>query len=164
MTATRSSIRFLITASAFILAALLIPVQARAAAATFTDVNVSETSFYNACTGENVTITSGTLHIVTQVTNDADGGYHLDMRGNAQNVVAIGDATGTTYHLAGDFWGEQNGRSDGSPQVDQLITLHNVVSEGPSPNVTIHIVTHMTIDANGVVTADITSVNTGCNG
>jgi hypothetical protein len=164
MTATRSSIRSLITASALVLAALLIPAQARAAAATMSDVNVSGTSFYNTCTGENVTITSGTLHIVTQVTNDANGGYHIDVRGNAQNVVAIGDSTGTIYHLAGDFWGEQNGRSDGSPQVDQLVTLHNVVSKGPSPNLTIHILIHMTIDANGAVTADITSVNVDCHG
>ena len=163
-TVIRRSLTSLWAAVALAVAGAFAPIPVRADGATITDLNVSGMSFYDACTAENVTITSGILHLVSQATTDADGGYHITIRGNAQNVVATGDATGTTYHLAGDFWGEQNGREDGAPSVVQLVQLHNVISEGPGANVTIHIVTHVTVDANGVVTADVESINADCSG
>ncbi len=135
-----------------------------AAAPTTTDLDVSGKRFLNACTGENVTIVEGTLHILTDWRSDGAGGVHVTVRGNAEHVVAQGETSGVVYHLAGDWWAEQNGRADGSPMVVQLVEVHNMISEGPSANVIVHIVSHVTIDAEGRTTVTVESLRSECRG
>ena len=129
-----------------------------------THLDVSGKRFYNACSGEYVTIVSGTLHILADSRTDGSGGVHVTIRGNAQDVIASGETTGITYHFAGDWWGEGNGRADGSAFVVQLVEVHNMISEGPTANVIVHIVDHVTVDANGRTTIALDSFSSECRG
>lgn len=54
--------------------------------------------FFNPCAGEDMTITDGTLQFVTNMSRDASGGFHVQVRGNAQGVVATGDVSGDNRH------------------------------------------------------------------
>ncbi len=149
-----------------LLAATVVIASANGASATptTTDLDVSGKRFYNACSGEYVTIVSGTLHILANSRTDGAGGVHVTIRGNAQHVLAEGETTGTTYHFAGDWWGEANGRADGKPFVVQLVEVHNMISEGPTANVIVHIVSHVTVDANGRTTVMVASMSSECRG
>jgi hypothetical protein len=52
---------------------------------------------FNPCTGEDMTITDGTVQIVINMSGDASGGFHVQVRGAAQGVVATGDVSGDMY-------------------------------------------------------------------
>lgn len=145
-------------------AGVLVTASAASAAPSITKLDVSGHRFFNACTDEYVVIEDGTLQIVTDTRRDSAGGVHVTVRGNAQKVVARGETSGVTYHLAGDWWGEVNARPDGSPIVVHLVEVHNMVSEGPSENVTVHAVAHVTINANGTTSTTIDSFTSECRG
>jgi hypothetical protein len=125
---------------------------------------VAGTTFLNPCTGEHMTITEGTLQLLVRIGVDADGGLHLIVHGSAQGVAATGEFTGSRYRLAGDFWGETNGAADGSPLTMQFVELHNVLSPGSADNFTVLLVSHLTVNADGTVTAVLDSASTQCRG
>lgn len=120
--------------------------------------------FLDPCTGEHITITDGTLQLLVEVNDDSAGGLHLVVHGNAQGVVATGETTGGMYRLAGDFWTEQNIAGDGFPLVVQLVEVHDVLSQGSGENFIVHLVSHLTINAAGVVTASVDSISAECRG
>jgi hypothetical protein len=137
-----------------------------AAAGTSTQIvreDVTGTVFLNPCTGEHITITSGTLQLLV-TTNDTIGGLHLVVHGNAQGVIAAGETTGDMYRLAGDFWIEQNVAADGFPLVVQVVETHDVLSAGSAPNFLVHLVSHLTINANGTISAAVSSASADCHG
>ncbi len=125
---------------------------------------VAGVGFLNPCTGEGLTISDGSLQLLTHVTEDDAGGLHLSIRGSAQGVVAEGDVTGRLYRLAGDFWSESNIGLGGLPFTTTLVEVHNVISAGASENVMIHILWHLTVDPNGVVRGSVDSLRTECGG
>lgn len=120
--------------------------------------------FLNPCTGERITITDGTLQVLVQVTADATGGRHVVIHGNAQGVKATGEISGDTYRLSGDFWTEQNVAGDGFPLVLQMVEVHNVLSPGSADNFIVHLVSHLTVNADGTITALVDSVSAECRG
>jgi hypothetical protein len=97
-------------------------------------------------------------------TTSPNGGLHFDIRGNAQGVVATGATSGDSYRLAGDFWSEQTVRNASYPLVLTVVEVHNAVSAGSAQNFIVHIVRHLTIDANGIVTASVDAVSAECQG
>lgn len=156
--------RVLTTAVAGILTLLI--AAGPAAAGTFTEIvpeNVIGMMFLNPCTGEHITITSGTLQLLVTM-NDTTSGLHLVVHGNAQGVTAVGESTGVTYRLAGDFWFETNVAAGGFPVVVQMVETHDVISAGSTANVLVHLVSHLTINANGAVTAAVSSASAECRG
>jgi hypothetical protein len=120
--------------------------------------------FENPCTGERITITDGTLQVLVEVKGDSAGGLHIVVHGNAQGVVATGETTGDMYRLAGDFWTEQNIAGGGFPVVVQLVEVHDVLSQGSGENFIVHLLSHLTINADDVVTASVDSVSAECRG
>jgi hypothetical protein len=121
-------------------------------------------TFLNPCTAEYITITGGTLQFLIRMSQDAAGGRHAVIHGSAQGVVATGEITGDTYRLAGDFWIEENASGGGFPLVVQMVEVHDVLSEGSADNLIIRLVSHLTVNADGTVTALVDSVRTECRG
>jgi hypothetical protein len=134
------------------------------AASTISRTDLTGTTFVNPCTAEPFTITSGTFQLIVDTTADGADGLHVDIRGNAQGVVAVGLISGGSYRLAGDFWSELNVRNPGYPMTFQIVEVHDVLSSGSSPNFIVHVVRHVTIAADGSVTSAIDSVNAACLG
>jgi hypothetical protein len=121
--------------------------------------------FLNPCTGEHMTITDGTLQFVINLSGDANGGFHMQVRGAAQGVVATGDVSGDMYRLAGDFWIEENvGADDALPLVVQVVEVHNVLSQGSSDNLIVRVLSHLTINPDGRVAAFVDSISSECRG
>jgi hypothetical protein len=106
------------------------------------------------CTGEQVHVT-GTIHLVTVVTLDANGGTHTEMHFNVQGVSGVGLTSGTRYR---GIHTETHSSNTAGPAPSEFTTRINImlISEGGSSNLTIRdALLHVTVNANGTVTASI---------
>jgi hypothetical protein len=162
-----SHVRFgarLVRTAAFAVVLTLATAGVASAASTITRTDLTGTTFLNPCTSEPITIVGGTFQLIVNSTTDANGGLHFDIRGNAQGVVATGATSGDSYRLAGDFWSEQTVRNASYPLVLTVVEVHNAVGTGSAQNFIVHIVRHLTIDANGDVTASVDGVSAACRG
>jgi hypothetical protein len=115
---------------------------------------------FDSCTGESVHV-SGTIHIVTVVTLDGGGGTHTEMHFNVQGVSGVGLSTGTQYR--GIHTETHSSNSDG-PAPSEFTTRIDIklISEGASSNLTIRdVLVHVTVNADGTVTASIDNVTVG---
>jgi hypothetical protein len=102
------------------------------------------------CPNTVLTVTSGVFKIVTHETLTPSGAYHLGVEANAQGVKAVAP-TGAAYQAPGGFWIEMNMTPGATTQTE--VDVLNVIGQGSAPNFTIRGVVHMTVDANGNVTA-----------
>ncbi len=103
---------------------------------------------------------SGVVHMVFSVTTDASGGLHVDTHSNNQGVSGSGITTGDKYQATGGnrFSSNTNGAASEFTFVDSF----QLIGQGPGNNLVIHETVHMTINANGDVTANILSVDSEC--
>jgi hypothetical protein len=104
------------------------------------------------CNDTVLSVTSGVFKIVTHETLTPSGAYHLGVEGNAQGVHAVA-ATGATYQLPGGFWIEMNVTPGATTQTET--DVFNAIGQGSALNFTVRGVVHMTLDANGNVTASV---------
>lgn len=134
--------------------------------AAFTLTQVNELPVYpfnsvpcaNGGAGEDVLL-SGTIHQVFHITSNANG-FHLTTHQNPGDVTGTGQTTGDTYHGAGSSTYHLNveaGQTVNSTNNFQLI------GEGSASNLTLHVETHLTINANGEVTVSRSDSRIECD-
>jgi hypothetical protein len=110
----------------------------------------------NPCNGETFTYT-GSFHGVFNVTLDGSGGFHLVSNDNI-HVSGTGDQ-GNSY--VGDE--TDNSTFNGRVGFEQTFTTNfNMISNGAAPNFYIHVLGHLTVNANGTVTANIFNISASC--
>ncbi len=105
---------------------------------------------------------SGTLHILTRVTVDSAGGVHLTTHFQPQGVGGIGLTTGDHYRGTGVTRTTSNERSAGFPASSTFVNNVRVIGQGPGNNFDLHQTVHVTVNANGDVTANVTNSRTTC--
>jgi hypothetical protein len=135
------------TASAAVVSNTIVPIPAN-------------TVIFDSCTGEGVHVT-GSIHAVTVATVDADGGTHTDFHFNVQGVSGVGLVTGTQYR---GIHTETHSSNSDEPTPSEITTRIDIklISEGDSSNLTIRdVLLHVTVNADGTVTASIDNVTTG---
>ena len=120
----------------------------------------ANTLIFDKCTGELVHV-AGTIHLVTQLTEDAASGAHLEMHFNVEDVSGIGLTTGTQYRGVHNETHNSNASESGASEVTTRIDI-KLISEGSSDNLVIRdALIHATINADGVVTAAIDNLTVG---
>lgn len=138
-------------------ALLLIPLTAVAAIVANVHIPVSGAVF-NPCNGETVTF-SGIDHFTATVTLDGAGGFHMTSHDNV-HVTATG-SLGNSYEGNQEDNFEFNGRVG----VEQTFVLtFSEISKGSAPNFEMHILQHITVNANGTVTAFVDNITSNCRG
>jgi hypothetical protein len=138
-------------------ALLLIPVNAFPAVVVNVDIPVNGTVF-NPCNGETITF-SGIDHFTLHVTFDSAGGFHADAHDNI-HVTATGDQ-GNSYE--GNQ--EDNNPFNGKVGFEQTFGLtFSEISKGSAPNFEVHILQHITVNANGTVTVFFSNFASNCRG
>jgi hypothetical protein len=137
---------------------------ALAQAQTFTDSErvPLNTATFNPCTGELVTL-AGYLHLLTHTTVDEQGGVHLQSHVNPQQVSGT-STSGTEYRAVGKNRTESNTFSGGLPVEVTHVRTFNFISTDATDNFLLHETIHITINANGEVTAVVENVTTECRG
>jgi len=108
------------------------------------------------CTGEDVEL-SGTIHLVSQTQRDGSEVGHF----NWQNVSGVGLTSGTTYRAStvDTFRLEAPFPSD----IHSVRSLR-LISPGPGDDMLVMFLFHITINANGEITAEVEDVNFECVG
>jgi hypothetical protein len=147
-----------------IMVALFGPTSASAAAETYTD-NVRipyEFYVYVPCAaggaGEDVYL-SGTLHMLFHTTLDNSGGYHSKYHFQPQGITGTGLVTGAKYQATGVTQGMDNGKVGFE---STFVNNFKIIGQGPGNNFLIHENFHITVNANGEVTAYVDNFSVEC--
>lgn len=112
------------------------------------------------CTEEPIQFT-GTLHIVMHFTTSASGRSLSHLSFNDLNFAGVGLETGAKYRRTGAT--TQTEQVDGPlPIVVTITDAFNFIGQGSAPNLLIHTTFHVTVNANGEVTAEIDDFRLDC--
>ena len=103
---------------------------------------------------------SGNLHMLTEVTENASGGYHLVILHNPQGITGYGQTTGDEYQGTGSTLTETN--ISGLPSQYTYVNNFRIIGHNTGNNYLIHETTHVTINAQGETTADVNDVSITC--
>lgn len=108
--------------------------------------------------GEYVTL-SGTLHSLFVTTLDANGGFLTKYHNQPQGISGIGQTTGDKYQSTGVTQGTFTGNV-GSQQT--YVNNFKIIGQKPGNNYLIHETVHVTVNANGTVTANVSNFSAEC--
>ena len=138
---------------------LLMPVGSAMAANVVDESIPISLSAYNPCSGEAVDL-SGRVHYLVNVTEDATGGYHLDVHLNTQGVSGTGQTTGAKYEVNYTDTFQLNVTNAG---LEATAPLHlNVIGQGQAPNFLLHAQFHIRVDATGGLTTYVDGFRLEC--
>src|SRR5262245_9449841 len=108
-----------------------------------------------------VVVLTGELHILTAQEVDSDGGIHIKTHFQPQGISGVGSLTGAKYQGTGGTQEHINDHS--SPALeDTFVNNFRIIGQGPDNNFLVHTTFHVTINADGVVTADVLNSSTEC--
>ena len=111
--------------------------------------------------GELLTI-SGRLHILSTQTEDSAGGLHLTFHFQPQGATAIGPDTGDLYRAVGVTRGTTNIAADGLPFIDTFVNNFYMIGTANGVKFKLHNTVHVTINANGDLSADVDNSSVTC--
>jgi len=115
---------------------------------------------WNPCTGEDI-IFNGTYHCNDHGVEDSSGGLHLKIHDN-WHVVGVGVDSGIKY--TGNYiWNKKENISGLPYEFTDIIKL-SLISKGKETNSIFQMRVHITLNANGEVTADFEEVKIICTG
>ena len=113
----------------------------------------------NPCVPEAVSLT-GNINFRSHLTFDQAGGVHLRVHENTQGLSGTGLTTGAKYQVNSAEDQETNFKAI---PAESTFTMHsNVIAQGTVPNFVFHLTTHVTINANGEVTAMVLNQSSDC--
>jgi hypothetical protein len=145
-------------------AALMMPALAKATVTTThvktpIDITVSVPCALNG-TGELVKA-NGVLHTRFHTTLDANGGFHTQAHYQTQGISGIGLTSGDKYQLIGVIHQSFNGKV-GAANTTSTVVNGRVIGPGPGNDRFWYYTSHITVNANGEVTADFVNFEIVC--
>jgi hypothetical protein len=108
--------------------------------------------------GELVELT-GQLHDLFHITQNNAGGVVVRILDNPQGVSGVGLTTGTKYQGTG---GTQQTFTAAVGETNTFVNNFRVVGQGPNNNFVVHETAHLTVNANGTVTASVDNLTIDC--
>ena len=97
---------------------------------------------------------SGTLLTEFSFTETSSGNVEIGFHFSPQGVTGVGLTSGATYHSTGETLGTTTIRTSGGIS-DTFVNNFKFIGEGSAPNFLETDVIHLTVNANGVVTATV---------
>ena len=110
--------------------------------------------------GEIIHLT-GRLHVVEIMTIDNNGGIHLKMHYQPKDMKGIGLDSGDKYQGTG-VTQEKVFDAGGFPYTGTYINNYRMIGQGSGNNYLVHESWHMTINANGEMTAYVDNYSVDC--
>jgi hypothetical protein len=115
-------------------------------------------SFFVPCAnggrGEMVRL-AGEMHALFLITFDENGGRHVASQFQPMGITGYGEETGDTYRASGVTRHNLNIRDATFPVAYTLVNNFRLVGPGQGNNVIVHDTYHITVNANGEVSAGI---------
>jgi hypothetical protein len=97
---------------------------------------------------------SGTLLAEFSFTESSGGNVEIGFHFNPQGITGVGLTSGATYHATGVTLGTTTIKAKGGIS-DTFVNNFKIIGEGSAPNFLQTDVIHLTVNANGVVTASV---------
>ena len=108
--------------------------------------------------GEVVELT-GNLHDLFHVTFTANGGLTLKTIDNPQGISGTGQTTGVKYQGTGETSDVVNGKVG---YEETFTNNFRIIGQGPGNNFLVHENYHVTVNANGTLTAFVDNLSVDC--
>ncbi len=115
----------------------------------------------NPCLGEMVNLT-GTLHLDSTVTVNANN-FHMTSHANPQGITGIGQTSGAIYHATGVTRSDSGGSLVDGAAEQTFINRFHIVGDGRTPNFEAFNTVHVTLNADGTMTANVSNISTTCH-
>lgn len=116
-----------------------------------------------ACNGEEVQL-SGELLFIFHTNRDAQDALHTTIALVPNQIVGVGSETGATYRAVGGDR-ENYYNLDGEAPITYTNTdMFNLVSQGSSDNLLAKYTFHVTVNANGEISAEVDQTTEECVG
>ena len=96
---------------------------------------------------------SGTLLAQFRTTETSGGNLAVGFHFNPQGITGVGLTSGATYHATGETQGTTTIKAKGG--LDTFVNNFKIIGEGSAQNFLQTDVIHLTVNANGVVTATV---------
>jgi hypothetical protein len=97
---------------------------------------------------------SGTLLAQFTFTETRSGNVEIGFHFNPQGITGVGLTSGATYHATGETLGTTTIKATGGIS-DTFVNNFKIIGEGSAPNLLETDVIHLTVNAEGVVTATV---------
>ena len=104
---------------------------------------------------------SGTLLAHFSLTETSSGNVEVGFHFNPQGITGVGLTSGATYHATGVTRGTTTTRAKGGIS-DTFVNSFKIIGEGTAPNFLETDVIHLTVNAEGVVTAMVEQSTIRC--
>ena len=110
-----------------------------------------------------IIVFQGDQHLTFTETSTANGHLSTKLQWNAEGITGIGQYTGFTYRATGVT---QDHTVSGAPlpYSETMINNNHIIGQGQATNMDLHETVHITVNANGDVTAYVTDYNFDCKG
>jgi len=126
------------------------------------DVEITSESYWDECAnggaGEWIDL-SGSLHVVQHTTTTPHGQFVVANQVSAQGTIGVGETTGTVYVAS---YEQHEGHLFDVPGQDTVTGDFRFIDPGTGDALFVHVTLHVTIDANGNVTAEVVNVSEDC--
>jgi hypothetical protein len=106
-----------------------------------------------------VAVLSGTLHVLSAVTIDEQGGRDVVQHFQPQGVSGVGLQTGDRYQGTGVTQSEFN---DTAGLESTYVNNFRIIGQGPNNKLLVHSVVHVTITPNGHVSTVVDNFSVEC--
>ena len=102
---------------------------------------------------------NGLLHVLFHVTIDDSGGFHSKFHFQPQGVSGTGLTTGDKYQATGETQGTDNGKVGFE---STFVNNFKIIGQGVGNNFLVHENFHVTVNANGTLTAFVDNFSVVC--
>jgi hypothetical protein len=113
----------------------------------------------NGGAGELVALT-GELHDLFHVTMSGGGRFVLKLHDQPEGISGVGEITGDVYHATGVT--QETVTSGVIGSTDTFVNNFRIIGPGPGNNFLIHETFHVTVNANGTLTATVDNFSAEC--
>jgi hypothetical protein len=106
---------------------------------------------------------SGKMHLLAHATTDARSGRHVTLQINTEGVKGVGATSGSEYVSSATNNESINDSNTAGGQSEYTVTTKFLlVGKGKLPDLFTKVTMHVTVNANGEVTAEVTNVVAEC--
>lgn len=120
----------------------------------------------NPCAGGRfgeIVVFTGDQHLVFSQTTTANGHLSTMLHWNADQVIGVGQFTGFLYRATG-VTQDHIVSNVPLPYTETSTNSYHIIGQGQATNMDLHETVHVTVDANGRVSAWVTDYNFECQG
>jgi len=123
------------------------------------DTPFTNMSVMNSCNGDTISV-SGTFHSETTSSTNPNGFIHTSFNSTLKGT-GVGVPSRANYVVNDGQHAEVNSKTVAMEQY--MSTKMKLIAQGPSPNMTLRITTHLVVNANGTVKVNTSGFQASCN-